>query len=404
MYESEYPMLFSFGGLDAREVEVLQEIEDLRQRLSLYARQPKRWYGLLSRNVLARAVRGSNSIEGYSVTPEDALAAVQGDEPTIDPKTETWLAVIGYRQAMTLVLQKAADPFFSFSEEFLKSLQFMMVAHDLGKNPGLWRLGPIFVRREDTGEQVYEGPPVEVVPALMAELIGELNAAEKGAPDLIRAAMAHLNLVMIHPFSDGNGRMGRCLQTLVLGRTTGVTDPAFSSIEEYLGKNRDDYYAVLAHTGAGAWHPDRDTKVWIRFNLTAHYRQALTLLRRTREMERLWEEIERLVRALRMPERSIPALTNSALGHRLRNPTYRASTSVSEAVAGADLRALVKAGLLEAHGEKRGRFYLAAQSLRELRAKVAESKGTPDPFQKDADGKLQLTGENLVLPGFPPAR
>jgi Fic family protein len=48
--------------------------------------------------------------------------------------------------------------------------------------------------------------------------------------------MAHLNLVMIHPFRDGNGRMARCLQSVVLARE-GVLSPVFMSVEEYLGRN-----------------------------------------------------------------------------------------------------------------------------------------------------------------------
>jgi Fic family protein len=50
---------------------------------------------------------------------------------------------------------------------------------------------------------IYEGPASESVPELMAEFIGRLNAKEE-CPSMVRAAMAHLNLVMVHPFSDGN--------------------------------------------------------------------------------------------------------------------------------------------------------------------------------------------------------
>jgi len=85
--------------------------------------------------------------------------------------------------------------------------------------------------------------------------------------------MAHLNLVMIHPFRDGNGRMARCLQSLVLARG-GVLSPMFMSIEEYLGRNTHNYYNVLAQVGGGSWQPERDTRPWIRFILTAHLRQA----------------------------------------------------------------------------------------------------------------------------------
>lgn len=74
--------------------------------------------------------------------------------------------------------------------------------------------------------------------------------------------MAHLNLVMIHPFRDGNGRMARALQTLVLSREA-IVEPTFSSIEEWLGHNADDYYNVLAVTGRGRWQPDGSAHLWI---------------------------------------------------------------------------------------------------------------------------------------------
>ncbi len=66
--------------------------------------------------------------------------------------------------------------------------------------------------------------------------------------------MAHLNLVMIHPFRDANGRMSRCLQTPVLAREQ-ILAPQFSSIEEYLGRNTQSYYKVLGEVGAESWHP-----------------------------------------------------------------------------------------------------------------------------------------------------
>ena len=60
--------------------------------------------------------------------------------------------------------------------------------------------------------------------------------------------MAHLNLAMIHPFRDGNGRMSRALQTLVLTRND-VVSPIFCS---WLGRNTDAYYAILGEIGKGA--------------------------------------------------------------------------------------------------------------------------------------------------------
>src|SRR5437763_12024792 len=120
----------------------------------------------------------------------------------------------------------------------------------------------------------------------MAELAARLGD-DDGQHQAVRAAMAHLNLVMIHPCRDGNGRMARCLQSLVLARG-GVLAPVFMSIEEYLGRNAEEYYAVLGQVGKGTWQPHNDARPWIRFTLKAHLRQARTLLRRVRESERLW--------------------------------------------------------------------------------------------------------------------
>ena len=142
------------------------------------------------------------------------------------------------------------------------SLHFMMLKYDMTKGPGLWRPGVIYVHNEPTGEIVYEGPSAEEVPALMADLTQELRRPDH-VPALVRAAMAHLNFVMIHPFRDGNGRMARILQSLVLARE-GILAPEFASIEEYLGRRTQEYYDILAEVGGGG-QLKRDARPWIRF-------------------------------------------------------------------------------------------------------------------------------------------
>jgi len=318
---------------------------------------------------MATAIRGSNSIEGYNVTAEDAVAAAARQEPS-DAGTETWAAITGYRDAMTFVLQLASDPYFEYNAGFIRGLHFMMTGHDIAKNPGRWRPGPIYIRDDREGRIVYEGPAAESVEASMAELAEQLNEDEP-TPVLVRAAMAHLNLVMIHPFSDGNGRMARCLQTLVLARE-GLLEPQFASIEEYLGQNTQAYYAVLAATGGGAWNPANDTRAWIEFSLVAHLAQANTLLRRIKETERVWDELEHLIKAQSLPERVLFALSDAVFGHRVRNSTYRSIAEVADAVASRDLKALVDHGYLIASGDKRGRSYVAAPVLQEIRDRTRE--------------------------------
>src|SRR5680860_440993 len=357
-------MLFATPDLREPEHRVLQDIESLRTRLRWQLHEPRRWYGSLRRISMARHIQGSNIIEGYDAPLDDAAAIDLGEEP-LDASQETRLALEGYRDAMTYVLQLAGEPDFSYSEQLIKSLHFMMTSYDLKKRPGLWRAGPVFVYNEEEERVVHEGANVEDVSKLMAELVSQLQQADE-APAMIRAGMAHLNLVMIHPFRDGNGRMARCLQTLILA-WEGILAPQFCSIEEYLGRNTLAYYDVLGEVGAGSWHPDRDARPWVRFTLMAHLRQAKTLLRRVSESEQLWAELEKIAAKHRLPERTILVMFDAALGFRVRNATYRAALDgdISDQTAGRDLKMLMERGLFEPHGERRGRYYTAKPELSE---------------------------------------
>jgi len=373
-------MIFKAEKLTSAEKDVISKIEEARRTLRYNLATPRRWKELLRRNTLARAVRGSNSIEGYNVTAEDAIAAVEGEGP-LSADREAWLAVTGYRTAMTFVLQLTKDPNFIYSEGFIRGLHFMMLQHDLKKNPGNWRPGTVYVRDEARGEVVYEGPDNEMVPGLVEELIEYLNDDDGCPHSLVKGAMAHLNLVMIHPFSDGNGRMARCLQTLVLGRE-GILESEFSSIEEYLGRNTQDYYNVLAQTSEGSWHPKNSTRAWIRFNLTAHFRQASTLVMRTKLMDVLWQELEAMISRQGLPERLIYAVADGAIGYQVRNSSYRNLAELNDILASRDLKAAVDAGLLIPTGERRGRIYVGSPQLRALVDKLRREfiKSVPDPF------------------------
>jgi Fic family protein len=276
---------------------------------------------------------------------------------------------------MSYVLQLADDPHVTLDPSLLRSLHYMLLSHEVAKSPGRYRSGPIFVRDERADRIVYEGPPYASVPALVDELMADVQSAQPDVPVYVRAAMAHLTLVMIHPFRDGNGRMARCLQTLVLSRDQ-VAAPVFSSIEEFLGHNTEDYYAVLAVTGDGRWQPARDTTAWVRFNLRGHHIQAQTVLARNAETAALWNGVEALVESEGLPERSVSAVFDAAYGLRLRRSSYERSTGVEPKTATRDLAALVSAGLLLAEGEKRGRQYRGSEALRALRT---QARGTRKP-------------------------
>jgi Fic family protein len=285
---------------------------------------------------------------------------------------------------MTYVLRLHDDPYMELNAQFIRSLHYMMLNYDMTLLPGQWRPGPIYVVREATGETVYEGPEASLVPGLVQELVDQIAVMREQHDATVVGAMSHLNLAMIHPFRDGNGRMARTLQTLVLARD-GIVSPEFCGIEEWLGRNTDAYYRVLEETGHGEWHPENDAHPWVRFCLIAHYQQAATIKKRSILVGRIWGAIEQILKPHRLPDRVQTPLMDAAFGYQVKNQRYRSEHSISEVVASRDLKHLCDIGLLQPVGEKRGRYYVAAEPLSQLRAQLADRTRVPNPYDLVAD-------------------
>ena len=91
-------MIYEIPEIRGPKEAALSRIDELRRQLRFYVAEPRRWVGSVRRVLGARAIRGSNSIEGFNVSVEDALAAIEGEEPSeASPETD-WLAVLGYRR------------------------------------------------------------------------------------------------------------------------------------------------------------------------------------------------------------------------------------------------------------------------------------------------------------------
>ena len=381
-------MLYTYRSLDEEERRVEQATARIRSELEHFVvTEPRRWTGLLARMTRARALVASNRVEGIEVSDDDAIAAIDREDPA-NTDRETWQAVTGYREAMDYILQRRRSPSFRITEDVLLAVHFMICQSESTANPGRYRPGWVGVRHSGTGELIHEGVDRERLEPLIRELIDYVNDAEVDSV-FLRAAMAHLNLAVLHPFSDGNGRTARCIQTAILA-SEGIVAPIFSSIEEYIGHNQQSYYDVLAEVGGGGWNPARSARPWVRFCLRAHYFQAETHLRRTREISRIYDDLCGLVGARGLPDRTVMALLQAALGTRLRNASYRVSAEIPKHLASRDLKAVVEAGLLIPRGERRGRFYVAAPEVADIRERARLGGRTADPF--DEDGPVRPGG------------
>ena len=374
-------MLFTYPALDDAEKRVEHATTRIRAALRRYvtAELPG-WTDLLTRMTRARALAASNSAAGVHVSEEDAIAAIDREDPA-NTDRDTWQAVVGYRQATDYILQLRRSPSFAITEDGLLAVHFMICQSDREANPGRYRPGWLCIRNTSTGDVVHEGVDRDRLEPLVRELLDYVNDGQVESV-LLRTAMTHLNLVMLHPFTDGNGRTARCIHTAMLANDRTVA-PAFSSIEEYIDHNQRAYHDVLAEVGGGGWRPERNAKPWVRFCLRAHYRQAQTLLRRTREMERVHAELAELVETCGFPDRTVLALLQAAFGIRFRNTSYRVSADVSQNLASRDLKALVDAKLLVPEGNRRSRSYSASPMVAEIRRRLRLPGEDDDPFAED---------------------
>jgi Fic family protein len=198
----------------------------------------------------------------------------------------------------------------------------------------------------------------------MEEAVDWLQNGDLDAHVVVRAAMAHLHVVSVHPFRDGNGRISRIVQSLVLARV-GLLTPEFSSIEEYLGHHTQEYYAVLRQVQAGSYQPQRDAAPWVRFCVTAHIEQARLRLEQLSNAAARWAILERLVEARGWPDRLVIALEQSLFDGAER-AAYAAEADISLATATSDLRRLLDAGLVAQLGRTRSTRYVASDELRRV--------------------------------------
>ena len=353
-------MLFRTPPLEPRESEVIAEIEAIAKEFQAPLPKLRHWPGLPWRGIEAR-------LAGRVDTSDEAQAAAEH-----------------YRAALGFVLQLADIPDFRYDEGVFRALHYLIVGAEPAKNPGRWRRGAMVVARPVRFADLvdYRAPDFREVPALLGELIAWLNSPDE-APVLVRAAMAHLNLAAIHPFLDANGRMARALHTLVLARA-GMWLPAFSSIDEYLASNSGAYAKALQQTNDGAWQPERDARPWVRYCLTAHLRQARRFAARSRDYDRLWDELEREAARRALPERTVSALVDAAMGGPLASDEYRMLAEVSATEAGEDLETLVEAGLLvPAQGD-----FVASEALQAIATRCcAPEEPEPDPFAAGASAR-----------------
>lgn len=355
-------MIYDTPALPDDLITDLTRLDQLRRRLGEDASSFNPWLGTLRRSARAKVAESSVSIEGFEVSDEEAIALLGADAPSLEGD-EDRMAFSCYARAMDHVGVMATDPVFSWSDRVILDLHFDACSFQRDKSPGHWRQGPIHVTQSGGGV-AYQGPDADAVPPLMGEVVEWLDQGDTDAHVVVRAAMAHLHVVSVHPFSDGNGRIARIVQSLVLA-AEGLVSPEFGSIEEYLADHTPDYYSALREVQGGSYQPARDASDWIEFCIKAHLAQAEQRLRQMEEAASRWAILEELAAERSWPDRLVIAMEQSLVGG-TTSAGYRREADVSAPTASADFRRLLDAGLAEQRGKGRTTRYAASDQLRAL--------------------------------------
>lgn len=179
-----------------------------------------------------KTIHSSLYIEGNTLS-EEQITAILENKRVIGPEKD----IIEVLNA--LEVYKTLNSFNYHSEkDFLKAHQILMKS--LIDKPGSYRTKSVGIVKGSKVEHL--APPYENLPFLMKDLFGYLK--DKTEITLIKSCVFHYEMEFIHPFMDGNGRMGRLWQTLILMREYPLFE--FLPFETLISKNQEAYYKVLS--------------------------------------------------------------------------------------------------------------------------------------------------------------
>jgi Fic family protein len=200
----------------------------------------------------------SSQIEGTQSSLSDLLLFEAEEMPgvPIDDVTE----VSNYVAAMEHGIRRLREGF-PLSSRLLRELHGILLSRGRGaeKQPGEFRRSQNWIGGQRPGNAVFVPPPAEEVGASISQLERWLHDEPERTPPLIKAALSHVQFETIHPFLDGNGRVGRLLITLLLC-VEGILSEPLLYVSLYLKEHRAEYYALLDRV-----RRDGDWEAWLDF-------------------------------------------------------------------------------------------------------------------------------------------
>ena len=276
----------------------------------------------LRRQNQIRTILSSLAIEGNTLGIEQATAILE-KKTVIGPKRE----ILEVENAI-LAYGKASDFDPTKSKDLLRAHGLMMKG--LAEDAGKYRAGGVGIFKG--AELAHMAPPAKQVPLLVDQVLHFLKTDRETYP-LIQSAVVHYELEFIHPFSDGNGRLGRLWQHIVLLRIHPLFE--YVPVESVIHERQDEYYRVLRECDKRG-----DSSLFIEFALSAVHSSLESFLSELRPERQTAES-------------RLAVAREEFKGRQFSRKDYLALLKVvSTATASRDLRDGVEQGLLVKEGTK----------------------------------------------------
>ena len=319
---------------------------------------------LIKRSFATKEAVSSSRIEGTQTTFKQALEYDIRATREIRAKLD-YEEIFNYRLAIDVASQRLQTAELSLT--FIKDLHRVLLNSTRGKDkyPGHFRQTQVYIGPAGATEReaVYVAPPVAQIDRLVDNLMHYMQTDYDDSDILIQAAVLHYQFEAIHPFNDGNGRLGRLLITLYLYKR-GLTSLPNLYVSEFLEKHRRDYYEALKLVSA-----NNNWLTWISLCLRAIREQAKLSKVRVDEIDQLYQQLyEQLPK---FNSRYAPVFLKALFKLPVCSPKDIAQT------AGIDnlqtvyslIQKFVKADLinsLEESGKQRGQIYIFERLMRIL--------------------------------------